>query len=220
MLAGPRAGAPGMSRPRKLARNAESGRLMVCQSWPIVVKLVWSLMLSKPSSVSRLSLKCLASPRASIRQVVAPACPRSPGLDRNEAKPPLRSRETSPSNTAWPAWSCRRRLRETPPMTRSSMARQASTDRGSLKSKSSTTIRGPPISSAVRPRRTAWRRRVASRRQRRAAPCCQASCRAAAVRLWPSAASRSSSRSGSGAERSVARRAAKAKAKAAGSCRN
>jgi hypothetical protein len=51
------------------------------------------LTLSKPSSVSRLSLNCLLSPRASIRQVVAPACPRSPGLDRTEAKPPLRQRD-------------------------------------------------------------------------------------------------------------------------------
>src|SRR3990167_7654176 len=59
-----------------------------------------------------------------------------------------------------------------------------------------------------------------SRRHRRTAPCRQASCRAAAVRLWPSAASRSSSRSGSGAERSVARSAAKAEVTAAGSCWN
>lgn len=102
------------------------------------MKPAWSLMLSKPSSVSGLSLNGAASPRASIRQVVAPACPRSPGLDRTEAKLPLCASETSPSNTAWPAGSCRRTLRETPPMTRSSMARHASTDCGSLKLKSST----------------------------------------------------------------------------------
>ena len=92
--------------------------------------------------VRRLSLKCLSSPRTSITQKVAPGLPRGAGLDRTEAKPPLRFSETVPSKTACPAGSCRNLLREMPPMTRSSMAFQASALAESLKSKSRRVLSG------------------------------------------------------------------------------
>lgn len=63
--------------------------------------------------------------------------PRLLGLDRGEAKPPLRSSEPVPSKTAWPAVSCRILLREMPPITRSSMTTQSAVGSGLLKSKSS-----------------------------------------------------------------------------------
>jgi hypothetical protein len=61
---------------------------------------------------------------------------------RTDAKPPLLSGETCPLNTAWPAGSKRSALRETPPMTRSSMADQAATASGRSKRNSVSDMAG------------------------------------------------------------------------------
>lgn len=67
------------------------------------------------------------------------------GVDRIEAKPPLRSSETVPSKTAWPAGSCRSRLLETPPITRSSVESHSATAPGSPTSNSSHVVSGSLI---------------------------------------------------------------------------
>jgi hypothetical protein len=81
-------------------------------------------------------VNCLPLPRTSIAQIVAPGLPRAPGLERTEANPPFLSSETWPSKTAWPDGSWRSLLRETPPITRSSMAAQSLTVPGLPKSNS------------------------------------------------------------------------------------
>ena len=85
--------------------------------------------------------------RTSAMQDCALPFQRSARAERTDANPPFRSSETFPSNTAWPAGSWRRRLLETPPITRSSIGTHASTSAALAKSKSVHGASESPMSS-------------------------------------------------------------------------
>lgn len=94
------------------------------------------VMLSNPSSVSKLTLNFLCSLRTSIRQAAAPGRPRSAGPDRTEAKPPLRSQGDCALEHGVPGEVAAQRSARDAAITRSAMARYAFAVVGSVKSNS------------------------------------------------------------------------------------